>query len=75
MNPRLTTTEPTEADIQHAAYYLWQEQGRPSGRDLDIWLSAREQLKHRLPVQVTGATAQRAGLDHRRHRQTATRQG
>lgn len=39
--------EPTEAEIQHAAYLLWVENGRPEGRDLEHWLTAREMLCHR----------------------------
>jgi hypothetical protein len=39
--------EPTEAEIQHAAYLLWIENGRPEGRDLDHWLAAKEMLCHR----------------------------
>lgn len=39
--------EPTEAEIQHAAYLLWIEQGRPQGRDLEHWLAAKEMLCHR----------------------------
>lgn len=39
--------EPTEAEIQHAAYLLWLESGKASGRDLDNWLAAKELLKHR----------------------------
>ncbi len=38
---------PTEAEIQHAAYLLWIENGRPEGRDLDHWLAAKELLCHR----------------------------
>lgn len=38
---------PTEAEIQHAAYLLWVENGRPEGRDLEHWLTAREMLCHR----------------------------
>lgn len=48
---RVNTTsiipEPTEAEIQHAAYLLWLESGKVSGRDLDNWLAAKELLKHR----------------------------
>jgi hypothetical protein len=40
-------TEPTEAEIQHAAYLLWVENGRPEGRDLEHWLAAKEMLCHR----------------------------
>jgi hypothetical protein len=39
--------EPSEAEIQHAAYMLWIENGRPEGRDLEHWLAAREMLCHR----------------------------
>lgn len=40
--------EPAEEQIQHAAYYLWEELGRPAGRDLEIWLAAKERLRHGL---------------------------
>ena len=39
--------DPSEAEIQHAAYLLWIENGRPEGRDLEHWLAAREMLCHR----------------------------
>lgn len=39
--------EPTEMEIQHAAYLLWIENGRPEGRDLEHWLTAKEMLCHR----------------------------
>jgi hypothetical protein len=38
---------PSEAEIQHAAYLLWIESGRPEGRDLEHWLAAKEMLCHR----------------------------
>ena len=38
--------EPTEAEIQHAAYLLWVENGRPEGRDLEHWLAAKGLLSH-----------------------------
>ncbi len=40
-------TGPSEAEIQHAAYMLWIEEGRPEGRDLEHWHAAREMLCHR----------------------------
>jgi hypothetical protein len=49
MKPRKradTHFEPTEADIQKCAYFLWKEEGSPAGRDLDIWLRARELVRH-----------------------------
>jgi hypothetical protein len=42
-----TSTEPTETEIQHAAYLLWIENGRPEGRDLEHWFAAKEMLLHR----------------------------
>lgn len=39
--------EPSEAEIQRAAYSLWMDEGRPEGRELDHWLTAREILMHR----------------------------
>ena len=45
--PAVPAPEPTEAQIQHEAYLLWLEAGRPAGRDLEHWLAARELLRHR----------------------------
>jgi hypothetical protein len=39
--------EPSELEIQHAAYLLWIEAGRPAGCALDHWLAAKEMLAHR----------------------------
>ncbi|MBE7539470.1 MAG: DUF2934 domain-containing protein [Opitutaceae bacterium] len=39
-------SEPSEQDIQDAAYQLWIEAGRPDGRDLEHWHVARERLRH-----------------------------
>jgi hypothetical protein len=41
------TPEPSEAEIQHAAYMLWIEDGRAEGRDLEHWHAAKEMLCHR----------------------------
>lgn len=48
MKPKLPESrpEPTERDIQKAAYFLWLEQGRPEGRDEQTWLTAKELLRH-----------------------------
>jgi hypothetical protein len=42
--------EPAEPEIQKAAYYLWQQKGCPDGCDLEIWLEARERLRHQAPA-------------------------
>jgi hypothetical protein len=46
-NTATLTHEPTEAEIQHAAYLLWVESGQPEGRDLEHWFAAKEMLCHR----------------------------
>jgi hypothetical protein len=51
--------EPAEADVQKCAYFLWKEEGSPSGRDLDIWLRARELLRHHAHAQRTRAEPRR----------------
>lgn len=43
----LSSSQPTELEIQHAAYLLWIESGRPEGCDLEHWLAAKEMLCHR----------------------------
>lgn len=47
MKPRPLPIEPTEEEIGHAAYFLWEAEGKPVGRDRDIWFAARERLRHR----------------------------
>jgi hypothetical protein len=48
MKPHSISHNPSEQEIQHAAYYLRQEEGQPAHCDLEIWLAAKERLKHRL---------------------------
>ena len=54
-----TAPEPTELEIQHAAYLLWVERGKQPGRDLDNWLAARELLRHRHGRAVVGGRPRR----------------
>jgi len=49
LTPRQQPFESFEEDIQKCVYFLWQEEGRPSGRDLDLWLSAKELVRHQVP--------------------------
>lgn len=37
-------TSKIEAMIRDRAYYLWEEKGRPQGRDLDLWLQAKKDI-------------------------------
>lgn len=50
---QLVHPEPSETDVQKAAYYLWLERGRPEGCDLEVWLAAKERLRHR-PAEIAG---------------------
>lgn len=35
----------TRKQIEQEAYYIWIEEGRPSGREMDHWLAAERRLK------------------------------
>ena len=69
--PHLLSFEPAETDIQKCAYYLWQEAGRPAGRDLDIWLSAKELVRHHVAGPQPGKTRWRPGPEVPRRRLSA----
>lgn len=47
--PRLLTNgpsgEPTHDEIALCAYSLWEEQGHPENREVEIWLQAETQLR------------------------------
>jgi hypothetical protein len=34
-----------ESDVAKAAYYIWEREGRPSGRELDHWLRAENDVR------------------------------
>jgi hypothetical protein len=74
MNPPTKATshayEPAEADIQRCAYFLWIEEGRPTGQDLNIWLTAKELLRHKAASHRPELAQRRpvpAGPHRRRH--------
>jgi hypothetical protein len=52
--------EPAEADIQKCAYYLWQEEGCPEGRDLELWLAAKELVRHHVHTPAPARKPERA---------------
>lgn len=37
----------SENEIAERAYYLWESEGRPEGRDLEYWMKAKAQLSNR----------------------------
>lgn len=58
--PKLPSVPPfgiREEDIQKCAYFLWKEEGCPSGHDLDLWLAAKELLRHH--AAIPGRTARK----------------
>jgi hypothetical protein len=42
---------PTEEQIKQLAHSLWEQEGRPEGRDVQHYLAAREILQHRQSTQ------------------------
>lgn len=39
-----TTQKPAVADIARTAYFIWEQEGRPHGRDQAHWLQAEKLL-------------------------------
>jgi hypothetical protein len=37
---------PTSEEIAVVAYAIWEQEGRPDGRDVDHWLRAETQIRH-----------------------------
>jgi hypothetical protein len=62
--------DPDDRDIQQSAYELWQREGKPMGRDLEFWLTAKETLRHRvsIPTPLSGQKMRRVGQGVRRRR-------
>jgi hypothetical protein len=50
------TTKSDEANVSRVAYELWENAGRPAGRDLEFWLSAEAKLRSGCQ-QIAGAPA------------------
>jgi len=65
--------EPAEKDIQRAAYFLWEEAGRPEGRDQEFWFAARERLRHTAPIRTTVRKLPRLALSTARNAQPVLR--
>ena len=53
--------EPAEADIQKCAFFLWQEEGCPAGKDLELWLSAKELVRHHVATAKPARPARKSG--------------
>jgi hypothetical protein len=48
--------QPTQAEIAACAYLLWEQEGRPQGRELDHWLEAEQRLCAQRRTAATSAT-------------------
>jgi hypothetical protein len=42
------TSNLSEQEIRDAAYYLWEQEGRPEGRALDHWLQVADRRNDRI---------------------------
>jgi len=40
-----TTTQPNSDAIARHAYFIWEKEGRPPGRDLEFWTRAEQELR------------------------------
>ncbi len=49
LTPRLRWNAP-EGYVKEAAYYIWEKEGRPHGRDLDHWLRAEHEIRRLVNV-------------------------
>lgn len=34
-----------EAQVRETAYYIWEKEGRPAGREMDHWLRAEHEVR------------------------------
>lgn len=58
--------EPARDEIAAWAVSLWEEEGRPQGRDLDLWLLAELRLRQgcKVPAVAGRGGARRCQTDH-----------
>ena len=43
--PAVPTLEISSDQIAHRAYFIWEQQGRPAGKEREHWILAEQQLK------------------------------
>jgi hypothetical protein len=60
MQNTIEQARPAEDQIARLAYHLWEQQGRPSGRDVEHWFMAERQLlaEQRAALELAGAPKQ-----------------
>ena len=43
--PVVSSPQPTIEEIAAKAYAIWEQEGRPAGRDMEFWLRAEVELR------------------------------
>ena len=61
-NPTQQSNAPSYDEIACVAYGLWEQAGRPAGRDRDFWFEAEQQLTTGLAAQVGGSGKSRESV-------------
>jgi hypothetical protein len=56
---------PGRQEIATTAYRIWEEHGKPQGRDVEFWLEAEKNLRTRLGKVAKHALAQDGAPPHR----------
>jgi hypothetical protein len=54
MEPSMSANE---SNVSKLAYQLWEQAGRPAGRDLEFWLNAEVKLRQVAPSAAAPASA------------------
>lgn len=59
----MSTAQSDDAAIREQAYYFWEQDGRPHGRETEYWMRAKLAVRERgridAPVEPTRSTAAR----------------
>jgi hypothetical protein len=55
MNKTIEQNATAESNVSRLAYQLWENAGRPSGRDLEFWLTAEAKVRANAQPAVSGS--------------------
>lgn len=62
--PCAMTVSPSSTAIAERARFLWEQAGRPEGRDLDFWLEAESQLcRHAIRPEIDELRVSLSSID------------
>ncbi len=64
---------PTHTEIANRAYHIWEQEGRPHGRDFDHWLAAEREVSERQPRTPARAAARTAKAKSEKRTASRTR--